>query len=262
MADCQRFLHADVYRFPYPRNLNGQNIYKISLVRLANYERLYPDRFTEVLALTRARLYERLGDYEQALHFYRVTLSIRGELAPVAQDRIPICENFHTVISFTIHPKTIEEYIQEYETRLEALDTLIDKCSGLDMEPLARLEKEKTQLDFAVFLQDNRQLLPEGTKLALELWTRILEENVESKNIQAHRIQLADFFFSLAKEYATWKPPERIGFEWDVFEDYAIGARNLYYRVSREDGYPEKREARGKLEAILSYIENIREKKQ
>ncbi len=260
MADCQRFLRADVYRYPYPKDLSGQNVYKSALVRLANYERLYPGRFPDVLAFMHARLYERLGDYAQAVHYYRITASMDSELAPLAEERLCFAESFQTICGFIPYATGIDEYICEYEKKLEALDTLIEKCSGFDVEPLARIEKEKAEVDFAVFLQDNRHLLAGGTKRAIDEWKKIITEHAQSKNIQSHRLHLADFYFTLAKEYATWKPPERIGFDWSIFESYAILARDIYYHVGNEDGYPEKLEARGKLEAILSYIETIRQR--
>jgi len=262
LADCQRHLRADIYRFPFPQDLSGQNAYKSFLVRLANYERLYPDRFPEVLAFTRARLYEKLGDYGQAVHYYLVTASIRGEMAPLAERRLEMAREFDEILSRGIQASTADEYREVYDKRRGDLGRLIEKCSGQDTESLARLEKEKADVEYATFLQDNRHIMPQGTKSALEKWDEIIREHAESKNIQSHKIQLADFYFALAKDYASWKPPEQTGFDWKVFEGFALPARTLLYQVSQEDGYPEKLEARGKLEALLAFMEQIRKRNQ
>ncbi len=262
MADCQRALGADIYRFAYPVDAAGQNVYKSSLVRLANYEKLYPGKFTEALTFMRARLYERLGDYSQARHYYGQTAAMKGELAELAEDRLPIADNFDTITGHVIRARTAEEYQRESALKMESLRTLIEKCAGLDAEPLARVELEKAEVDYAVFLQDNRHLLKEGTRLAIEKWKEIISSHSESKNLPSHRIHLADFYYSLAKEYVSWVPPERIGFEWKVFENFAIQARDIYYEVSQMDGFPEKREGRAKLEAILAFIETTRKRSQ
>jgi len=262
VADSQTYLRADVYRFPYPLDPSGQNAYKSFIVRLANYETLYPDRFTEALAFLRARLYERLGDYEQAIHFYIVTSSMKGELQKEAEKRLITTRRFYDICQNPVRAKTLEEYILSYEKRQSEMLGLINECAGSDTECLARLEKEKTDVDFALFLQNNRYLLREGANRCIRLWQSIIEEHRESKNLQSHRLHLGDFYFSLAKEYASWKPPERIGFDWETFEKFAFEARRLYYAVSREYGYPERLEASGKLEAVLSFIDSVNAKYQ
>jgi len=260
VADCRRYLRADIYRFPYPTNLSGQNAYKSALVQLANYEQLYPGRFPDIIAFMRAQLYERLGDYPQAIHYYSITAAMHSKLSPLAEERLGFATTLQSVSSFTPHTTDIDEYIHQYETKLEELDTLVQKFSGLDVEPLALIEREKAQVYFAIFLQDNRHLIADGTRRAIDAWKKVIAQNSESKNIQAHRLHLADFYFTLAKEYATLNPPEGVGFDWKVFESYATRGRDIYYQVSNEDGYPEKPEAQGKLNSILSYIESIRKR--
>ncbi len=130
----------------------------------------------------------------------------------------------------------------------------------MDTEALAKLEKEKNEVDFAIFLQDNRHLLKNGTQRALEIWNVIIKEHGKSKNIHSHKMNLADFHYSLAKEYATLYPPERTGFDWKTFESLARPARDIYYQVSQADGFAEKKEAKGKLEAILSFMDTIKSK--
>jgi len=259
VADCQRFLKTDVYQYPYPVDLSGQNIFKTSLIRLANYEHLYPGRFSEIIAWVRGRLYLHLGDYAMALHNFQIVAAMKGDLAPLAEEAITTAEAFRTITEFSVQAETPAEYLQEFDARIEALRQLAGKLNGSDTGPLALLELEKAEVDRAVFLQDNRHLIPDGTTRALDAWRGIIETHAASKKIQSHRLHIADFFFALAREYASWKPPERIGFEWKVFESYAVAGRDMYYRVSIEDGYSEKLEARGKLEAILAFMDAVRE---
>jgi hypothetical protein len=260
VADCQRYLQEDIYKFGYPRDTSGQNACKSYAIRLANYEKLYPDRYPEILAFMRARLWERLGDYKQAVHFYGICAAMKGELSESAEKRRATALKFDLICGREIRGTDIESYIKDCEDRLKELSQLIEDCAGMDVCALARLEKEKTDMDLALFIQNNRHFIKDGINRAIQKWKDIIEENRESQKIQTHRIHLGDLYFTLAREYASWKPPERIGFEWDAFEGFILEAQRYYYMVSLEDGYPEKREARGKLEAALSYMEDVRQR--
>lgn len=260
VADCQHYLQEDIYRFGYPRDSSGQNAYKSYAIRLANYEKLYPDRYPEILAFMRARLWERLGDYKQAVHYYGICAAMKKELAEEAEKRRETALKFDRICGKEIRGTDVEAYIKSGEDKLQNLAQLIEDCESSDVQALARLEKEKTDIDLALFIQNNRHFIKEGINRAIQKWENIIEEHRESKNLQSHRIHLGDLCFTLAKEYASWKLPERIGFEWDIFEDFILEAQKRYYRVSMEDGYPEKREARAKLEAVLSYMEDIRQR--
>jgi hypothetical protein len=260
VADCRYYLKEDIYRFGYPQDSSGQNAFKSYAIRLANYEKLYPDRYPEILGFMRARLWEKLGDYKQAVLFYGNCADMKGELAEEAEKRRDTAMKFDRICSREIRGTDVESYIRESEAKLAELSLLTGECSGMDTLDLALFEKEKTEVDLALFIQNNRHLISDGINRAIQKWKDIIEENKESNRIQSHRIRLGDLFFTLAKEYASWKPPERIGFEWDAFEGFILEAQRYYYQVSLEDGYPEKREARPKLEALLSYMEDVRKR--
>ena len=260
MADCRRFLDVNIYKYPYPDDFTDQNAYKSFLVRLANYRHIHPDKFQQPVMFMQARLYERLGDYNQAAYYYRQCSQSDSSLAEKASERLNVCENFQTVCNFEIQAETPAQYIEQYLSQLEAMDILAQKCAGTDMAPVALVEKEKLQVEYALFLQKNRNLISDGTRRAVKAWEEIIEEHSESKNYPGHRMMLADFYVSMAKEYVSRRPPERIGFNWEIFRSYVFPARDVYYQISKMDGYPEKLEASGKLEAVMAWIETIRDK--
>lgn len=260
LADCRHYLKEDIYRFGYPKDTSGQNAFKSYTIRLANYEKLYPDRFPEVLAFMKARLWEKLGDYKQAVHLYGICAAMKGDLSEEAEKRRETALKFDRICSQEIRGIDPESCIKDSEAKLAELSQLIVDCTGMDIQDLALLEKEKSDIDLALFIQNNKHFISNGINRAIQKWKDIIEEHKESNRIQSHKIQLGDLFFTLAKEYTSWKPPERIGFEWDAFEEFILEAQRRYYHVSLEDGYPEKREARAKLEAVLSFMEEIRKR--
>jgi len=54
-AEFELLDSKDPYRDPPAKELTGQNIARVTLVRLANYEALHPDRFTPEIEFLRAR---------------------------------------------------------------------------------------------------------------------------------------------------------------------------------------------------------------
>ncbi|MBN1901873.1 hypothetical protein JW926_11175 [Candidatus Sumerlaeota bacterium] len=259
-ADCLHYLREDVYRFGYPRDASGRNAYKSFAIRFANYEKLYPDRYPEIVSFMRGRIWEKLGDYNQAAHYYNICAAMKGELSEAAEARWETALKFDRICGRNIRGTDAETYIEDSEARVAELALLIADSAGTDTCDLARLEKEKADVDLALFMQNNRHIIKDGVNRAIQKWKDIIEEHAESSRIQSHRIHLGDLYFALAREYASWKPPERIGFEWDMFEGFVMESQRYYYRASLEDGYPEKPEARAKLEALLSYMEDIRRK--
>lgn len=94
LSDFQRHLSDDTYRFPTFKDITGQNIYKATLLRLNNFERLYPNKFGPIVAYSRAKAYEKLHDYKAAVASYRQIIGTGGELEPKAKEGLQVCEAF------------------------------------------------------------------------------------------------------------------------------------------------------------------------
>ena len=75
-------------------------------------------------------------------------------------------------------------------------------------------------------------------------------------------MMLADFYYELAKYYTARQSPTSPEFSVERFKSMAEPARQLYYEISLADGYPEKLEAKSKLSAINSFINDIIEQAQ
>jgi hypothetical protein len=261
VADLQAHLDEDIYRFGYPRDITGQNLFKASIVRLANYQNLYPGEFSDVVEMALAQCHERLGNYPEALKHYRTVAELTaGKLADLARERIAIAEEFDAIVNASVNRESISGYIADAESRLKRLDSLVEKYRGTGYESLARLEKERAGVEYAVMIKESRYALPDGTEKALLAFTRLIDEHGESNNISAHRLRLADFYFELASEYAALRDPERGEFDQQVFDQFLDRAIQGYYEVSQAEGYEEREEGRLKLQCALEVARTTREK--
>jgi tetratricopeptide (TPR) repeat protein len=280
VGDLQAHLDDDIYRFGYPRDITGQNLFKASIVRLVNYQRLYPDEFNDVVRMALAECHERLGNYREAIANYRdvsrlsadpdaVQASGRGRtgkdataLAQLAQERMAIAEEFRSTINAAVNRESLSGYLADAEQRLRRLDALVERYRATGYEPLARLEREQAEVEYATVLRENRNVVPGGGGVdrAVAAYQRVIDENVESKNISAHRLRLADFYYELAAEYVALRPPERGEFEAAVFEGFLDRAIRGYYDVSRAEGYDERGEGQMKLHCALEFGRQVREK--
>ena len=63
IKDFQRLAREDLYRYSIPKDVTGTNIMKATLVRLDDYEDVYPNRFSDLVNFSKAMAYERLRDY-------------------------------------------------------------------------------------------------------------------------------------------------------------------------------------------------------
>ncbi len=257
LADFQWHLEDDIYRFPYPRDAAGNNIFKITIVRLANYQELYPGRFYDIVAFARAQAYERLGDYQQAIANYQQVLGSNTELKPLAQEKMAIAEEFNETINQPLEQRTLQGYMDALKDKIAQLDQLITLYEETPYEALAEVEKENAEVEYAVLLIENRMVIRDGVEKAVIQIQKLIQDNGESKRIYAHRVLLADFYFALAKEYVLLNDPEQAAFKIKEFEALVSAARAQYYQVEQADGYEEKLEARAKLEALREFANTI-----
>src|SRR5690606_25277793 len=69
-SEFQLLAPRDMYRDEPGRELTGQSIARATLIRLANYETLYPDRFVPEIAVLKGRAFELMLDLESARAAY------------------------------------------------------------------------------------------------------------------------------------------------------------------------------------------------
>lgn len=258
LADFQRHLDDDTYRFSTFKDITGQNIYKATLIRLNNFERLYPNKFSPIVAYSRAKAYEKLNDYEAAAASYRQLIGTGSELEPKAEEGLKACRAFLAANEMPSVDGSIPRTLKAFEKRAERLERLVRRHRGTPYEYLALELLEQSDVERVRFFEANRDKIQSGTELAIVEYNRIIKRHEESKNVYRHILRLGEFFESLARDYSERNNPEGLGFDMDEFQSYADSAMGLYTMVASKDGIIEKAEAQGLANSLRAYIAKIR----
>lgn len=261
VADLQRHINDDVYKFPYPADVTGQNVFRATLVRLANYESLYPNRNSDIVAVSRAQAYERLGGYAEAGANYEKALKSPDEaLRKLARDGSARAKKFAAAARPTLDASGLRPFERDLQVMIRDLDDLARTYRGSPLEGLALVEKERAQMRLAQFYIKMRFISPYTTDDALSQLKRNVEQNTGSKNRYSHHLMLGEFYVDLAREYAVLHDPDGTDFVTRDFENFANTARSEFFLVQQADGFPEKLEGRARLAALEAFVERILER--
>jgi tetratricopeptide (TPR) repeat protein len=255
VKDFQRLAREDTYRFPIPKDVTGVNIMKATLVRLDDYEKKNPGKFTDIIQFNKALALERLREYEQATTLYRKAAETEGRLGKEAAKNAEILESFLLILDRPLASEDPFEYIKGLDEKVIAWNQLITKHQGTAYEFLARVEEERVDRAKVAFVEANRYRLKEGNQLVILGYTQLSTKHRQSKNIYRFLLDFGDFYELLAKEYASQYDPESLSFDIKTFELFVKSALRLYNEVARVDGILEKIEAQGKIEALRGLLE-------
>lgn len=258
LSDFQRHLEDDTYRFQVARDLSGRNLYKVTLIRLNNYEKIYPNHpFQPIVRFNKARAYEKLHEYDLAVQNYEEVLKDPSPLAELAEKNLAICREFKEMGPKTPEGLPPQEYLGELEKKIQGWESLIEKYRGTPYEYLAREEQEKAEWERVAFVESRTGDWKDAEPV-IQQYNALISRHAESKNLDRYLLRLGDFYARMASRYAEEKDPHGLKFDLKEFEKFADAALGLYESVANKDGIPEKLEAKGKLAAFVSYLHTIR----
>lgn len=250
----------DPYRTESGQDLTGQSITRSTLVRLANYEALHPDRLKPEILFLRARALEVLGDYRSAIRNYEECQVFETELRPEAERRSEMLEQIMVAAGSAVATDQLEAQISDLATRATDLRRVARTMEDSYYSSLALREAEQMDVVRAELMATHRYLLPDGERQAIEALEALVNNHRESRRALAHALRLARFHKALAEEEVRINPPEGPGFSVDRFQVHYDRSVDLLYRISQADGRPEKNLARFELDAMLAFGEQIRER--
>jgi hypothetical protein len=263
IAEFQRYRDADLYRFAYPRDVSGQNVFKATLVRLSNYETLYPrQKYSEIIAYTRAQAYARLGEYETAGRFCKEAQGFKGELAARAAEDAAVIEEVRKASVLERQAENLADFQKLLEDRMARCQKLVGRYPRQPWQSLAQCEWEQAEVDHAEFIWANRQVIRDGPRKAFDLMETLRKHHRQSKNFYRHTLRLANCAYEMATEYATLFPPERAGFVWEDFQRWTSSAKSHYLEVGQSFGAQERTEAAAQLAALEAFERRVRELNQ
>ena len=261
VADLHRHINDDIYRFAVPTDVTGQNIFRVSAARLANYMTLYPGKMVDLAGMAMGQAFEKLGDYGIAgANYEKAKGSADSRISKAAQDNLNRVARFAGIVNKPVSQVTLQEYENDIKQKIADFEVLVGELKGSPYQPQALLERERLQLQLAQFYVAMRFMQPYTTETALKQLKSNLEANTESKNRYLHHLLLADFHYAMGREYTLLHDPDGAEFNLSAFEAFTDPARAEYRIVEQADGYPEKLEARAKMTALEAFVENVTER--
>jgi hypothetical protein len=272
VALLRRHVPDDTYRFEPARDFTGRNVYRASLIRLENLERVHADalragHFDDVIAFAKGRALERLRAYELAAEQYRRAAEREGPLRADALRSAALCDAFAEAAALGFEPDRplldgqprppapadTESAIAAFDRRVALLEAIESEAAGGHQVYVAREEIERADRARARWFVARRKLDADGDVRAIAELQRLVARHRESRNANRNLLELADLYAQLAEEYVDARPPESLWFDPAVFQDLVDAASRLYEAVTNQDGAPEKLEAGRRLEAFIAF---------
>jgi hypothetical protein len=282
IAVLRTHIPDDTYHFEPARDFTGRNVYRSSLLRMENLEKLHKDALRAghmdgVIAFAKARALERLQAFDLAAESYRLSAGLDEALKIEALRSADVCDGLNEAarMTHTIEPNdglplsddpaasdTPSErfleldpgpVLEEFEARVALLDDLARAAEGTHHQAVIAEELEHADIARATFFVGTRRTRIDGDVRAVAELQRVVERHAESKNLNRHLLGLADLFAELAIEYTAAHPPESLLFDPVRFAELIDNASRLYEMVAHRDGTPEKLEASRRLEAFLAF---------
>jgi len=270
VAVLRRHIPDDTYRFEPARDFSGRNVYRASLIRLENLERVHADALRAghmdgVIAFSKGRALERLRAFDLAAESYRRAAEFEDALTLDALNSAATCDALaeSAALGFDLgRPRTEDDpdpprdpdgVLDAFEARITLLEALETDHLGDHYRAVIREEVERADLIRARYFVASRRVLPDGNVRALGELQRVIVRHRDSKNANRHLLELGDLYAALATEYAEAHPPESMAFDPPTFQDLVDAASRLYEAVANQDGTSEKLEAARRLEAFLAF---------
>ncbi len=257
VAEFQRVATKDTYRFPLPKDVTGANVHKATLTRINDYETKHPGAYPAIIAFTRGRAYEGLHAYEQALAEYQRVAQGKSRLKQEALQAVEALTAFQALAQQVPTATTAVEYVQALDEQTRQWRDLAQQYHDTSYGTLAREEEERLDRAKVAFFVLNRYRIEEGNESVILAYQQLLDKHQESKNRYRYRLELGDFYVTLAHEYTAQNDPESLRFDTDIFEALGRAALQHYASVAQQDGIMEKLEAKGKLEALEAYMAKV-----
>ena len=259
----------DTYRFPPARDFTDRNVYRSTLLRLENIEKLHENALRAghldgAIAFAKGRSLERLRAYDLAALAYRRAADRETELTDEAQRSASLCDDLHAATrpdeapltaaaSGAIQLPSVETALADFESRAERLEILLERAASTHHRHIVREEIERLDLARARHFLRLRDWIADGDLRAAGELERVALRHQESKFAARHLLSLADLYSDLAVEYVEAHPPEGLRFDPAAFRELVESGARIYEMVAARDGTPEKIEAKRRLEAFLAF---------
>lgn len=252
IAELKIHLGRDPYLRPPGEDLEGRNIYRVSLARLDQLKQLTSQEYQDVLAFARAQCNERLGDWPAAAADFDQAATGKDPLASIARKRAQSATQLADLTNRQAMSQTLDGYLNNLDVLEHQLEKLKDGKPDWPYDSYVMIELERTREEQARLLFNNRFVRPGALPQALEKAGQLVELHAESWRISEHRLLLGSFYETLARDWAADHPPQGGAFApgEEQWKEWVEKARQAYRIVAQTDGDPVKPEGQARLRAL------------
>lgn len=258
VMELKMFLAQDPYRRAAGTDLEGRNIFKVSLARLDALDALTGPEYRDVLAFARAECHERLGEWRKAAAAFDAATSAGTRLSPAARERAAAARRMNDLVDRASFDPTLEGYLNDLDVLQRRLGDWADRKPPFPYESFARAERERAQEERLRILTQNRLVLKDGASRAAAVASALIEQNPQSWRVNLDRLLEGELFESLARDYTAANRPEGADFIAQTWNAWIERARESYRKVAQADGDPAKPEGQARLRALDAYAMRIK----
>ena len=239
--NCKSPWPATPYRQAPGQDLEGSNIFRISLTRLDQLEALAPDDYRDVLAFGRGQCLERLGRWEEAIAQFDVAAGCQTTLSPTAAQYAQQARSLWALAARGGFSTSLEGYLNDLDVLRRELDERLEQGEWTwPHDALAHRELERAQEETVALLLNNRMVLEDATARVAQAAQQLAKDHTESWRAAQHGLTLGTVYETLAHDWTARFRPEEVGFpeeqnQWEVWVNLA---RQAYQGVARRDGDP------------------------
>jgi hypothetical protein len=238
----------DVYRMPYPLDAEGKNLFENALSRVDTWNSLHPGEFMDIVWYTRGVCHEKLGHLQQAFGCYSSVEADKPDLQKSADERAEVMSDLMDLLGqnpgsdLQVSPAEPGVLLKPREK------SAIEEYGETEYESLVMLCLENIAVQRVSGLRGNSEAgARTAYKNAIE---ELIVEFEESKRIHQHWMRLGLYYEDTMREWITQAEYGTDPKAWELAKEALNKAEEIYFKVSRADGYTEKREAQARLELL------------
>lgn len=254
VAELKLFLDRDPYQWAPGRDLEGRNIFRVTLRRLDSLDGQIDPEYNDVIAFARARCHERLGQWRAAKRDFETAARAGTSLADSAGARAELAGRLAEMTDRSRVSRSLGAYFNDLEIMERDLLAMAGEDLPYPYPSYAKLEAERAIGEAARSWFAYRRIMPEGVERSLGLARRMTTDFKDSWLIAEHWIMLGEFNEMLARDITANNGVNRGGFEPENGWDTLVGqARVAYNEAAGMDGDPAKPEAQARQRALDAY---------
>lgn len=255
IAELKIFLAQDPYRQSPGQDMNGRNIYRVSLERLDALGALTDAaRYGDVLAFARGECLERLGDWGGAQQAFAAAAQTSTSLAPVAAGRAAQAGKLAGLLEHRPAAPTLDGYLNDLDVLEHSLRAALAAAPPWPYDAYLRQALENLQDDRARLLFMNRLVMAGALGKALPAARKLVDDNPQSYRVSDHWLLLGTFYETMARDWTGMNHPEALKPRLDEgWGGWIEQARQAYRHVAQTDGDPAKVEGQARLRALDAY---------